>query len=380
MRRANAIDFWRGFALIEIFINHVPDNGLWRLTHRQFSWSDAGELLVFLAGWSMALRVAARPGDMGSLVASRLMKLYVAHAVVTLLLVGIYWFAQQRLGDQTIFIDYHFNMELHGVTQMLIGALLLTEHVSYFNILPLYFVLTLSVIPMVWLACVSHGALLCASVGVYVLAQMGLSLDQWPSGRFWAFNPLGWQLIFVLGFVAGSRREELASRIDKSSFIFPAAIVIVVVSAICVRLGIPAPSLSDRGALEAFLFHKNNDGVVRVLQFMALAIVGYRLSPFVARLAPWAWSICSLLGRNSLVVFGASALVAGVGQVLDRYGFYGAVYDLSFASAAVLFFIFVASVREHLRERLRHRARPADFAPPTSATPVVAAQSDRAAA
>ena len=127
MRRANAIDFWRGFALIEIFINHVPDNGLWRLTHRQFSWSDAGELLVFLAGWSMALRVAARPGDMGSLVASRLMKLYVAHAVVTLLLVGIYWFAQQRLGDQTIFIDYHFNMELHGVTQMLIGALLLTD-------------------------------------------------------------------------------------------------------------------------------------------------------------------------------------------------------------------------------------------------------------
>ncbi len=380
MRRANVIDFWRGFALIEIFINHVPDNGLWRFTHRQFSWSDAAELLVFLAGWSIALRMAARPGDMGSFVASRLMKIYVVHVVVTLLLVGIYLIAQQRLGDQTIFIDYHFNMELHGVTQMLVGALLLTEHISYFNILPLYFLLTLSVIPMVLLARVSYGALLSVSFGVYVLAQMGLSLDQWPSGRFWAFNPFAWQLIFVLGFVAGSRREELASRIDKSSFIFPVAIVIVVVSAMCVRLGIPAPSSSDRGALEAFLFHKNNEGVVRVLQFMALAIVGYRLSPLVARLAPWAWSICSLLGRNSLVVFGASALAAGVGQVLDRYGIYGALYDLSFASAAVLFFIFVAMVREHVRERMRQRVRAGDFAPQTRTEPAVAVPVDRAAA
>lgn len=380
MRRANVIDFWRGFALIEIFINHVPDNGLWRFTHRQFSWSDAAELLVFFAGFSIALRLAARPHDTGSFVALRLAKIYVVHVVVTLLLVGIYLIAQQRLGDATIFADYHFNMELHGATHMVIGALLLVEHVSYFNILPLYFVLTLSVIPMVLLARVSYGALLSVSFGVYVLAQMGLSLDQWPSGRFWAFNPFAWQLIFVLGFVAGSRREELASRIDKSSFIFPAAIVIVIVSAMCVRLGIPAPSSSDRGAFEAFLFHKNNEGVVRVLQFMALAIVGYRLSPFVARLAPWAWNICSLLGRNSLVVFGASALAAGVGQVLDRYGIYGAVYDVSFASAAVLFFIFVAMVREHVRERMRERVGAGDFAPQTRTEPAVAVQVDRAAA
>lgn len=380
MRRANVIDFWRGFALIEIFINHVPDNGLWRFTHRQFSWSDAAELLVFLAGWSIALRIAARPCDVGSFVASRLAKIYVVHVIVTMLLVGIYWFAQQYLGDKTIFVDYHFDMELHGVTQMLVGALLLTEHISYFNILPLYFLLTLSVLPMVWIARVSHGALLCVSVGVYVFAQMGLSLDQWPSGRFWAFNPFAWQLVFVLGFVAASRRDELASRIDRSSFIFPAALMIVVVSALSVRMGLPAPSSADRGALEAFLFHKNNDGVVRVLQFMALAIVGYRLSPFVARLAPWAWSMCSLLGRNSLVVFGASALAAGVGQVFDRYGFYGAVYDLSFASAAVLLFILIAMVREHVRERLRHRALPGDVAPVKKAAPVAAAQGDRAAA
>ena len=114
MRRANVIDFWRGFALIEIFINHVPDNGLWRFTHRQFSWSDAAELLVFLAGWSIALRMAARPGDMGSFVASRLMKIYVVHVVVTLLLVGIYLMAPQRLGDQAHVFVQRQRVEVDG--------------------------------------------------------------------------------------------------------------------------------------------------------------------------------------------------------------------------------------------------------------------------
>ena len=59
-RQANAIDFWRGFALVSIFINHIP--GVWyeRLTHRNLSISDSAELFVFLAGWSLGLLVGSR--------------------------------------------------------------------------------------------------------------------------------------------------------------------------------------------------------------------------------------------------------------------------------------------------------------------------------
>ncbi len=32
MRDPNAIDFWRGFALITIFINHIPGNTFERYT------------------------------------------------------------------------------------------------------------------------------------------------------------------------------------------------------------------------------------------------------------------------------------------------------------------------------------------------------------
>ena len=59
-RQANAVDFWRGFALVSIFINHIPGIFYERLTHRNLSISDSAELFVFLAGWSLGLLVGSR--------------------------------------------------------------------------------------------------------------------------------------------------------------------------------------------------------------------------------------------------------------------------------------------------------------------------------
>ena len=54
MRPPNAIDFWRGVALVMIFINHVPGMDYSILTLRNYAISDAAELFVFLAGCSLA--------------------------------------------------------------------------------------------------------------------------------------------------------------------------------------------------------------------------------------------------------------------------------------------------------------------------------------
>ena len=59
-REANAVDFWRGFALVSIFINHIPGICYERLTHRNLSISDSAELFVFLAGWSLGLLVGRK--------------------------------------------------------------------------------------------------------------------------------------------------------------------------------------------------------------------------------------------------------------------------------------------------------------------------------
>ena len=93
-RQANAVDFWRGFALVSIFINHVP--GIWyeRLTHRNVSISDSAELFVFLAGWSLGLLVRARPElvSAGRLVArlgARALTIYAAQILICSLALAI---------------------------------------------------------------------------------------------------------------------------------------------------------------------------------------------------------------------------------------------------------------------------------------------------
>ena len=49
MPRDYRIDFFRGLALISIFVNHIPGNFYSNFTHRNFGLSDAAELFVLLA-------------------------------------------------------------------------------------------------------------------------------------------------------------------------------------------------------------------------------------------------------------------------------------------------------------------------------------------
>ena len=62
MREPNAIDFWRGLALVTIYVNHIPGNTFERYTYSQYGISDAAELFVFLAGWSIGIATRGRDG------------------------------------------------------------------------------------------------------------------------------------------------------------------------------------------------------------------------------------------------------------------------------------------------------------------------------
>src|SRR5437016_6892265 len=86
--RIDAIDFWRGFALLTIFADHMPYSALAHVTHRNFGLSDAAEAFVFLSGMSAALAYGPRFHD-GRIVAGlravgrRLLTLYGVHILLT---------------------------------------------------------------------------------------------------------------------------------------------------------------------------------------------------------------------------------------------------------------------------------------------------------
>ena len=81
------IDFFRGLALIVIFIDHMPGNHLGRLTPRNFGFSDAADAFVLLCGISTVIAYfpAAQNSKLGpslKLLARRMVKFYAANVAV----------------------------------------------------------------------------------------------------------------------------------------------------------------------------------------------------------------------------------------------------------------------------------------------------------
>ncbi len=103
-RRIPEIDFWRGFALIVILVDHVPWNGLDRLTPRNFGFSDAAEVFVFLSGVSVTLAYAPmlRKAGFTRLVqrcAARAGKLYLVQVAMVACSIAIPLAAATAVGD-----------------------------------------------------------------------------------------------------------------------------------------------------------------------------------------------------------------------------------------------------------------------------------------
>lgn len=357
MRQSNAIDFWRGFVLVHILVGHIPDNGFWRITLKQFSWSDGAEALVFLAGLALGLRLAARPQDATSFIIPRLIGIYAAHVIVSLVLVILYAETFMRLGDENILRDNAIDPVMFADGSGVVGTLLMLTHVRYFDILSLYFVLTVSVPIIVALARVSTPALLAFSALLYILAQAGVAPRQWPSDAPWAFNPFAWQFIFVAGFVVASAREQVVARIARTPAIAVTAFALVIACVVLIRLDVPSYAMANRTVLEDYLWGKDNAGILRIVQFAALCVVAFHFSPAVAKLFPLAWRLGSLLGRNSLLVFSASGALSAIGQIAHRQGFHGVLFDTAFTSGAVALMLACAWMREQQQERRKESAR-----------------------
>jgi hypothetical protein len=322
-REANAVDFWRGFALVSIFINHVPGIYYERLTHRNLSFSDSAELFVFLAGWSLGLLVAGNGlGKTGAMpVAFRLggrsIQIYTAHIVISGLALGMLA-GVAYLTDTPLILEWHnaaafFQDPAH--TQ--IGIVLLTHQLGYFDILPLYVVLMLIAPTFVIIDRFAPHLLVPLSLALYFSALIvPFTAPTWPVEGQWFFNPFTWQALFVLGFVL-SRDEGLGHFVRCNiSRIRLVSAPIVALAAFVAWFGLyPDPTKFPEPKL-LFLHGKSFLTPVRLLQFLALAAVFSAAYPMIARFAYWLTGPLSRLGRNSLNVFCVGSLLSLGGQIV----------------------------------------------------------------
>src|SRR3974390_1224440 len=212
IRQANAIDFWRGFALVSIFINHIPGIYFERWTYRNLSISDSAELFVFLAGWSLGYVVGTReqPLPTAQLVVrlgSRAFRIYTAQILISSMALAMLA-ASAYLLDNPLVLDWH-NASAVFMDPALahVGLILLPHQLGYFDILPLYVVLMLAAPAIALLDRFAKPLLVPGSLALYLAAlAVPFTAQPWPVSGQWFFNPFTWQVIFILGF-ALSRDE-----------------------------------------------------------------------------------------------------------------------------------------------------------------------------
>lgn len=325
MREPNAIDFWRGFALVTIFVNHIPGNVFQGFTYSQYAISDAAELFVFLAGWSIALATRGRDGAPEPAVrtvlrlASRTVEVYRAQLVITAAALAMLAASALEL-DNPLLLEWHNAGPVFGdPIQATIGWVLLTHQLGFFNILPLYVVL-LAIAPVfVLLARLRRRLALAVSLGLWASCLVfEINLPSWPVEGNWFFNPLSWQVLLVLGFVACEwwrERPELARRV---ATLRPLGIAIVVVGAVVMAkrwwpdpLAVPQPRL-------LFTFDKSYVSPARLVHFLGLLVAFRGVFQVIApRIGPIA-RLLSSLGRNSLAVFSVGSILSLAAQ-LFRY-------------------------------------------------------------
>lgn len=322
-KRDLRLDFFRGIALWLIFVDHIPSNVVNAFTVRNYGFSDAAEIFVFISGYTAAYvysRVMSERGfaPAGIRILKRVWQLYVAQVFLFMI-----FFAQisyvARTFENPLFAEEMNIVELlQQPDRTLPHAMLLQFNPANMDILPVYIVLLLAFPPVLWLLLRAPSATLLASAALYVAAsRFDWNFWSFPAG-YWVINPLTWQFLFVLGAWCAVQNDEKLSRIIRSPVTLALA-VFYLLFAFVVVMSWHRPWLASHMPhwLHEFLYpiDKTNLDVLRLLHFLALAVI-------VARLVPRDWRALRsplalpaiVCGQHSLEVFCAGIFLSFAGH------------------------------------------------------------------
>jgi hypothetical protein len=202
------LDFFRGLALLIIFVAHVPENWLANYTPGRFGFSDSAEIFIFVSGYAAALaygKVFRLAGWwLGSArVMQRCGQLYAAHLGLFFALAAICVMGNHFLAGG---VDYIGRLNLHyffnQTPEAMLGLFSLHYVPNYFDILPMYIV-ALALLPgLMLLARIRPWLAVAASLALYLAVPVfRLELPaEMINNRPWFFNPFAWQFLFYTGF------------------------------------------------------------------------------------------------------------------------------------------------------------------------------------
>jgi hypothetical protein len=307
------LDFFRGVALVFILLDHIPQNVVAWLTLRNYGFSDATEVFVFISGYSAAIAYGSVMRDQGFLVAgARIMRrtwqLYVAHIFLFVVFTAQIAYVATRFANPMFSEEMNLIGFLNEPHRNLVEALLLKFRPANMDVLPLYIVLLATFPVLLWAMMRAPLATLAASGVLWAAAgQLNWNLPAHPAPNTWFFNPLCWQFLFALGAACA-----LHGRIGAALAPYARPLAIAAIAYLAFALGIVSTwHFEPLGrfvpswlAKLMYPIDKTNLDALRLLHFAAVAYLVIRLVPASA-----AWLRSSFArpfvrcGQHSLQIF-----------------------------------------------------------------------------
>ncbi|HTC02541.1 MAG TPA: OpgC domain-containing protein [Xanthobacteraceae bacterium] len=323
------LDLFRGVALWLIFLDHIPENVVNWFTIRNYGFSDATEIFIFISGYTAAFVYGRAMRERGYLIASarilrRAWQIYVAHIFLfTIFMAEIAYvaatFDNPLYAEEMNILDF---LKQPDVT--IFQALLLKFKPVNMDVLPLYIVLLLLFPPALALLLWQPAFALAASVLLYVLTwNFDWNLPAYPNG-VWFFNPFAWQLLFVFGaWCALGGAKRLAPVLHSRAILAVAIAYLAFAFVIALTWYIEPLGRFVPNWLSEWMYpiDKTNLDVLRFAHFLALAAVTVRFVP-----RDWPGLKSPILqpaircGQHSLEIFCLGVFLAFAGQfVISEY-------------------------------------------------------------
>ena len=143
------LDLFRGLALWLIFLDHIPSNIVNWITIRNYGFSDAAEIFVFISGYTAAFVYGRAMQERGFIVASarilkRVWQVYVAHVFIFVIFMAEIAYLTRSLDNPLYSEEMRAFDFLQQPGVALVQALMLKFQPNFMDVLPLYIVLLLA--------------------------------------------------------------------------------------------------------------------------------------------------------------------------------------------------------------------------------------------
>jgi hypothetical protein len=272
--------FLLGLAAWFLFVDHVPHNAVSLLTMRNFGFSGATDLFVFVGGYTAAILYGQMMLERGFLVTAtrlfrRVWQLYAAYVVLFVIYIDLIGYVARKSAAPAIISEFNVTGIVDHTIRTLIYGLLLQAKPLNLDVLQLFIVL-MAFFPVILFGILRRPILTLAASAIFYLAarEYDWNLSSFPDGR-WYFNPFCWQLLFVLGAwlaVSGPKQIRAIRSLQNLSVLRIAALLYLLFALVVTAAG-NFPLLAEyvpARALDAFLPNdKENLALYRVVHLLA---------------------------------------------------------------------------------------------------------------